>query len=57
MNDTYQPENAIDGVIANGVITDGVIADGESALIVIRIDLSSDETTKLMSLFGQRLKI
>lgn len=37
--------------------TDGVIADGESALIGIRIDLSSDETAKLMGLFSQRLTI
>ena len=66
-NDSYQSENAIDGVITDGVITDGVIAngviangviaDGESALIGIRIDQNADETLKLMRLFGLRLKI
>ena len=56
-NDTYQPENTIDDVITDGVIANGVIADGESALIGIRIDLSSDETAKLMGLFGQHLRI
>ncbi|MEZ8692074.1 hypothetical protein AB6D15_07030 [Vibrio splendidus] len=45
-------------MIADGVIADGVIADGESALIGIRIDLSSEKTAKLiMGLFGQHLRI
>ncbi|OEE57647.1 hypothetical protein [Vibrio splendidus] len=34
-NDTYQPENDIDGVITDGVIANGVIADSESTLIGI----------------------
>lgn len=51
-DDTYQPENAIDDVIAGGVVT-----GDENALIGIRIDQNSEETTKLMSLFSQWLKI